>query len=211
MSELVAMVYGRPVKVCVRCNDSKPHKAKGLCVRCYDLVRHESHREAERVEAKQRRAADPEHARSIRKRSYVKHRDERLAHNQEWRLGHIAHIQAYKHAYNKAHPDKVAAWGRTNRLRHHDKVRVYKNQRRYREGTVPATLTLGQWRAILSAYKYRCAYCGVYSPRLTQDHVVPVSKGGGYVAANIVPTCKSCNCSKQAKLLRDTPPLRLML
>jgi 5-methylcytosine-specific restriction endonuclease McrA len=41
-----------------------------------------------------------------------------------------------------------------------------------------------------------CIYCGA-SGALTQDHIIPVSKGGPDIPANIVPACKTCNSSKQ--------------
>lgn len=60
-------------------------------------------------------------------------------------------------------------------------------------------LTETQWLAIKVAYRHRCAYCGEKKP-LTQDHVIPVSKGGAHTASNIVPACQSCNSSKGARL-----------
>jgi 5-methylcytosine-specific restriction endonuclease McrA len=35
--------------------------------------------------------------------------------------------------------------------------------------------------------------------RLTQDHFIPVAKGGPYTQNNIVPACKRCNSSKNDK------------
>jgi 5-methylcytosine-specific restriction endonuclease McrA len=34
----------------------------------------------------------------------------------------------------------------------------------------------------------------------TQDHIIPVSRGGGLTFENIQALCKSCNSSKNAKL-----------
>lgn len=62
------------------------------------------------------------------------------------------------------------------------------------------TLTLEEWIETLDFFEYSCAYCGVHQDdldrSLEQDHIIPVSKGGGYTAGNIVPACKSCNASK---------------
>jgi 5-methylcytosine-specific restriction endonuclease McrA len=33
--------------------------------------------------------------------------------------------------------------------------------------------------------------------KLTQEHVIPVSRGGGTTAENIVPACGKCNSSKK--------------
>jgi 5-methylcytosine-specific restriction enzyme A len=45
----------------------------------------------------------------------------------------------------------------------------------------------------------QCHYCGRrFPPReLTMDHVVPLSRGGRSVKANVVPCCKECNNQKQ--------------
>lgn len=60
-------------------------------------------------------------------------------------------------------------------------------------------LSESQWLAIKVAYRHRCAYCGEKKP-LTQDHIIPVSKGGAHTASNIIPACQSCNSSKGARL-----------
>ena len=62
-------------------------------------------------------------------------------------------------------------------------------------------LTPLEWRAILKSYGGRCAYCG--SPGSTQDHVVPLSRGGTHTADNVVPACGSCNSRKHDKLILE--------
>jgi 5-methylcytosine-specific restriction endonuclease McrA len=54
--------------------------------------------------------------------------------------------------------------------------------------------------AIKRDWNYACAYCGVQPGRLTQDHVIPLSRGGIHSASNVVPACHRCNCSKQDSL-----------
>lgn len=45
-------------------------------------------------------------------------------------------------------------------------------------------------------------YCNEELP-LTNDHVVPLSRGGSNNIDNILPACKGCNCSKSAKTLEE--------
>ncbi len=59
-------------------------------------------------------------------------------------------------------------------------------------------LTFEQWQEILEKYGHRCAYCGAPDAK-TMDHVVSIKAGGLHTASNVVPACKSCNSSKQAK------------
>jgi 5-methylcytosine-specific restriction endonuclease McrA len=59
-----------------------------------------------------------------------------------------------------------------------------------------------QWEEIKKSQNYRCAYCGKpeSDSKLTQDHIVPISKGGNHTMANIQGLCKSCNSIKHNKL-----------
>jgi 5-methylcytosine-specific restriction endonuclease McrA len=56
-------------------------------------------------------------------------------------------------------------------------------------------LTDLQWDAIQVAWG-GCAYCGAVGMELQKDCVLPISRGGRYVLANVVPSCRSCNTSK---------------
>ena len=51
-------------------------------------------------------------------------------------------------------------------------------------------------RALFARDGWRCVYCGSASGRLTLDHVIPRSKGGGSVWENVVTSCAPCNLRK---------------
>jgi hypothetical protein len=70
---------------------------------------------------------------------------------------------------------------------------------RNRQSGVSNTLTRSQWNTCKQIFNYTCAYCGKSLNNLTQDHFIPLSKGGGYDVDNIIPCCKPCNSSKQDK------------
>ncbi len=55
-------------------------------------------------------------------------------------------------------------------------------------------------RALFARDGWRCAYCGTASGRLTLDHVVPRSRGGGSVWENVVTSCAPCNLRKGNRL-----------
>jgi 5-methylcytosine-specific restriction endonuclease McrA len=57
-------------------------------------------------------------------------------------------------------------------------------------------LTSLEWAAICAAWNGGCAYCGATGLPLQRDCVLPLSRGGRYTVANIVPACRSCNASK---------------
>ena len=71
----------------------------------------------------------------------------------------------------------------------------------FNNNTFIITLTSNQWKQILEMFNFRCAYCGSdIKMRPTQDHVIPISKGGTHTIDNIVPACQSCNSSKKDQI-----------
>lgn len=81
-------------------------------------------------------------------------------------------------------------------------------RRRARVANLDSTFTADDWALCLDLFEHRCAYCGT-DGRMDQDHVVPVERGGPYVATNIVPACISCNSSKTTKPLAEWYPAQL--
>ena len=57
------------------------------------------------------------------------------------------------------------------------------------------SLTDAEWAALTAAWG-GCAYCGAVGTPLQKDCVLPISRGGRYELANVVPSCRSCNASK---------------
>lgn len=89
-----------------------------------------------------------------------------------------------------------------DRVREHG-VRAMSARRARKYGNSDERLTRGEWDAIKAAYDGRCAYCFAETARPTQEHVIPLSKGGAHARANVVPACPSCNRSKGTKTLWD--------
>ena len=71
-------------------------------------------------------------------------------------------------------------------------------KRRAQKHKAISTLTKEEWEALLNQYEYQCAYCGKKTV-LTQDHIIPLSKGGKHTKENVAPACLSCNCKKGNK------------
>lgn len=72
-------------------------------------------------------------------------------------------------------------------------------RRRARKLGAASTLTTQEWRELIAQYGGRCAYCNDPCSSPTQDHVVPLSRGGTHTRDNIVPACMGCNLNKRDK------------
>jgi len=94
-----------------------------------------------------------------------------------------------------------AAWHKANPERSRQRgIRRYS-----RKSNLNTTIRLSEveWSVILAAWNYRCAYCGTKPERLSQDHIVPLSRGGSHTADNVVPACMPCNQKKNTKSLEQ--------
>lgn len=98
----------------------------------------------------------------------------------------------------------VPSWGEQNRILPRDLTvydpgarRIFRYRRKHRERGTLNTLTVAQWRFACEWFDNKCAYCGA-KVFLTEDHLVPVSKGGPRTALNIIPACSHCNSLKWA-------------
>ena len=76
---------------------------------------------------------------------------------------------------------------------------AYMNQakrRAWKAGAV-CDYTLEQWNRVLAFCDWKCVYCGAsVKDGASQDHFVPISRGGPHTASNVLPACRSCNSGK---------------
>jgi hypothetical protein len=162
------------------------------------------------------------------KEYYLKNREEKLSKAKEYRennkekikiykkeyeLINKEYIREYKKRYREENKEKIAKqqkeYYKKNKIERFnylkrwykdnpDKKRMYSQRREALKKNVASNLNIEQWEAIKKKFNYRCAYCGGEN-KLEQEHFIPLHKGGEYTINNIIPACKSCNCSKQDK------------
>lgn len=94
--------------------------------------------------------------------------------------------------------DAVRAKMRAAHARNPERMRCAVKLREAKKRTSVATLTLSEWLEVLEYFGHRCAYClrTLAESPLTQDHVIPVVRGGAHSSDNVVPACRSCNSCK---------------
>lgn len=119
-----------------------------------------------------------------RKNHYESNKDKILEKNRERYQDNIEQERLRSHKYSISEAGKESS-----RRRHH--------ARKARELNVSVNFTLNDWNEAKEHFNHCCAYCGKESKRLTQDHFIAVSRGGGYTKDNIIPACISCNSSKR--------------
>jgi len=62
--------------------------------------------------------------------------------------------------------------------------------------------TQGEWELLKKQYGYICPCCKIPNLKLTEDHIIPLSKGGSNWIENIQPLCLHCNVKKYTKIIK---------
>jgi 5-methylcytosine-specific restriction endonuclease McrA len=156
------------------------------CIECYRRTKQYNEQVAERTRrhraehpdwwkeyGRRYRAEHPDMFKAAQKRSYAKYADR----NRE---------QARKYAHT-----------------HREQRRTIEAQRRARKQEAGGNYTTGEWEALKAQYDNRCLCCGKQEPeiKLTQDHIIPLSKGGSNFISNIQPLCGLCNSRKAQRTI----------
>ena len=172
--------------------------------RAYKATYRATHKE----DARAYRETHKEQASLTRRAYYAAHAEEaraaaRLYHhaNSTEKTRERARIRAK--AYYEANKERAQKTGAAYVAAHREQFRAYQRnyqsfRRAQKRGAPLNDLTPAQWQEIKAHYGRRCVYCGRKMQRLTQDHIVPISKGGSHTYSNVVPACQSCNSSKNA-------------
>lgn len=83
------------------------------------------------------------------------------------------------------------------------KLYWHRNLRNRMKRSASGNHSFKEWEKLKKDFNFSCVCCKKSEPeiKLTEDHIVPVSKGGSNDISNIQPLCKSCNCRKHDKII----------
>lgn len=168
-----------------------------------------------------------EHIKRLRKIGFKKgntpwHTGKKIDRNKHSTFGHHQkHTQETKEKISKANKGKLRSEEAKEKIRishlgkksylwkdGRSKNKKYidwqKNERNRKKRQAEGSHAFGEWELLKKQYGYKCPSCGGKEPeiKLTEDHIVPLSKGGSDYIENIQPLCKSCNCRKHAKIIK---------
>jgi len=122
-----------------------------------------------------------------------------------WTIANKESVKEQAKRYRKNHIERCRETEKIYRKEHAEELKIKSQARKARTLSLPHTLTTSQWELIKLRFNRKCAYCNKELP-LTQDHLVPISKGGEYTHNNIIPACGACNSSKRDNIFLDWYP-----
>lgn len=210
-----------PHKTCFKCGVPKPiddfsreKKSRDgkhrLCRACRKIDKAKSYqRNKDKIIADTRAytLAHPEQRRQASRDHYHRYGDAYRAadraRTEEERIRERKRLRDWKRKQVATSPEWRAKDREIQRARYHRNPitsLAKSHQRRARISENGGAFTSEEWDILCARYDHRCLCCGAQK-RLTIDHVVPISKGGGNDISNIQPLCLSCNARKSSAIV----------
>ena len=100
-------------------------------------------------------------------------------------------------------PEKKAAMAKRWRQNNPLTWTVIRKLSKYKRRGALGSHTAKEWEELKALYRGCCLACGMQEPfahlgypHLTEDHVIPITKGGTNYIENIQPLCLRCNSTK---------------
>ena len=104
----------------------------------------------------------------------------------------------------KGRKGKMSGMWKDGRCQDKEYLNWIKNKRNRDKRSSEGSHTWGEWEDLKAKYGYTCPCCKKREPMitLTEDHIIPLSKGGSDNIENIQPLCKVCNSIKHTEIIK---------
>lgn len=131
------------------------------------------------------------------------HQQEVASRHHKYYLAHRKEIIARSVRWGRENPEKARFKSTKWNKNHPEKIRETINRRRARKVAAIGSHTNKDFIELCEDTEWRCLRCGAPHTikKLTEDHIVPLSKGGTDNIDNIQPLCGSCNGAKGIKVI----------
>lgn len=164
--------------------------------------------------AKENRERMLELQRNWYRENYPKNKDAENKRSKKFFANNPNYRKKYYQKHKRRHNELTKEWHEKNKEKHRnlkrkwyeenkELFRVYCVRYQHKKRELPYDFTNSDWKQALDFFGYSCAYCGEFSETFHKEHIIPVSKGGGFVRSNIIPSCASCNLSKHNNDFED--------
>ena len=156
--------------------------------------------EAKRAYYRAWRAAHPSYQKKYNDKYVRENKEDRVQRAVAWIRANPEKKKASDRKYSKTHRAQKNRQLRQWRAINRERSTMIDRRRRAVEMGAVGSHTLEEWENIKLLYDNRCWKCGT-TGKLTEDHIIPLSKGGANSIDNIAPLCHSCNSAKKDKTL----------
>ena len=151
----------------------------------------------------------------------IRNREPRRLYNIEFLKNNPEKSKIYTNRHYTKNHDKCIEVARVYRLNNPEKTaearRKYARdkpwdssfrcaRRRAMKQNAEGSHTRQEWLDLCEKYEHKCLCCGEET-NLSEDHIVPITKGGSDYISNIQPLCRSCNSRKSTKTIDYRPTL----
>lgn len=208
-----------------QCNDCKEWKDLSAFSKCRNYKDGLDYycKECKSIRYKLFRLANKDKLRERQRKYGRANPDKRQAYNKTYRAKNPGKSTETSRAWHKNHPEQSKIKSREDARKWREnnpeesRIHTRKSVRKWRENNPEEAKarqrrrraqklgngglhTATQWKALCNHYGNKCLACGEIKP-LTEDHIIPLSKGGSDDISNIQPLCHSCNARKHNKTI----------
>ena len=122
-----------------------------------------------------------------------KHREKIYARTRKWFADNRDYQYQKNREWREANPGYFTKW----KQNHRERVCIASHNRRVIK-ELAGTFTIDEWKEVVSRQNGQCVFfhLGKCNGILTQDHILPLSRGGANTINNIQALCFKCNARK---------------